>query len=323
MRICRSVMIGLATGALLVGLAGTVMAGPQHMAVQHRGTGSAKAVQQANTRRTKGGPARTGPVNHVRTTATSKHVAKHNRQHPQKAIGQATQHTAHRKIAHKQMSAPAMSQPLIVIDPGHGGRDPGAIGARGTLEKIITLSTALELRRVLKATGRYRVALTRTRDDTVALASRLAFARKHDADLLIAIHADASRNHHARGASVYVSSGHNTVRLTASSGNAVRIADALSVPQPPPEPGSAWLQYTMIEQLADDVRMVVAPARAAHLYVLASHTIPSVLLEMGFLSNRQDEVLLRQAAHRRVIVEAIRDAIDDYFAGIKASASHT
>lgn len=224
---------------------------------------------------------------------------------------------------HKRTPAPDMSHPLIVIDPGHGGRDPGAIGARGTLEKTVTLSTALELRRVLKASRRYRVALTRTHDDTVPLASRLAFARKHDADLLIAIHADASPNHHARGASVYINSGHNAVHLSANSGNAVQIANALSAPQPPPEPGSAWLQYTMIEQLADDVRMVVAPARAAHLYVLASHTIPSVLLEMGFLSNRQDEILLRQAAHRRVIVQAIKDAIDDYFAGIKVTAPHT
>jgi N-acetylmuramoyl-L-alanine amidase len=222
------------------------------------------------------------------------------------------------------MSTPHASHPLIVIDPGHGGRDPGAIGARGTLEKTITLSTALELRRALKATGRYRVALTRTHDDTVGLAGRLAFARKHDADLLIAIHADASPDHHARGASVYINSGHhNTVHLTANSGDAARIANALSAPQTSPEPGSAWLQYTMIEQLADDVRMVVTPARAAHLYVLASYTIPSVLLEMGFLSNRQDEVLLRQAAHRRVIVQAIKDAIDDYFAGIKAPGSST
>ena len=315
-------MTGLAAGALLFCLAGTVSAGPQHMAASRLTAGPGKA--QAHSQKTKSGPARTGHVNHMRTTGTSKHVAKNSRRHPQKSIAQAAQHIAHRqKVTHKQASMPDMSHPLIVIDPGHGGRDPGAIGARGTLEKTVTLSTALELRRVLKATGRYRVALTRTRDDSVALAGRLAFARKHDADLLIAIHADASPDHHARGASVYISSGDQTVRLTPSSGNAVRIASALSAPQPPPEPGSAWLQYTMIEQLADDVRMVEAPARAARLYVLASHTIPSVLLEMGFLSNRQDEVLLGQAAHRRVIVQAIKDAIDDYFQGIKATGSHT
>jgi N-acetylmuramoyl-L-alanine amidase len=79
----------------------------------------------------------------------------------------------------------------------------------------------------------------------------------------------------------------------------------------------------MIEQLADDVRMVTTPARTAHLYVLGSRAMPSALLEMGFLSNRQDESLLRQSAHRRVIVRAIRDAIDDYFVEIRKVASPT
>jgi N-acetylmuramoyl-L-alanine amidase len=102
-------------------------------------------------------------------------------------------HTATAKVRPDNNLA---SRPLIVIDPGHGGRDPGAIG-----------TTAQELRHQLEATGRYRVALTRTGDRTVSLAQRLAFARTHGADLLIAIHADASHNHSARGASVYVSSG--------------------------------------------------------------------------------------------------------------------
>ena len=215
-------------------------------------------------------------------------------------------------------------RPLIVIDPGHGGRDPGAIGALGTPEKSVNLATARELRRLLEATGRYRVALTRTGDQTVSLASRLAFARGHNADLLIAIHADASRDHQARGASVYVRSGSNpTAQLPANRGNSGRIALALSAPEPRLEPGSAWLQDSMIEQLADDVRMVATPARAAHLYVLGSRTVPSVLLEMGFLSNRGDEALLKQLAHRRVVIQAIRDAIDDYFAAIRTHASPT
>ena len=216
------------------------------------------------------------------------------------------------------------SRPLIVIDPGHGGRDPGTIGAAGTLEKTVTLAAAQELRRQLEATGRYRVALTRTGDRTVSLAQRLAFARGHEADLLIAIHADASHDRGARGASVYVSSGSSqTTHLPANKGNSGGIARALTVPEPQPGPGSAWLQYSMIEQLADDVRMVAAPARAARLYVLGSRTLPSVLLEMGFLSNRKDEALLRQPAQRRVLVQAVRDAIDDYFAEIRGPASRT
>ena len=216
------------------------------------------------------------------------------------------------------------SRPLIVIDPGHGGHDPGAIGTTGTPEKTITLAAAQELRRQLEATGRYRVALTRTGDRSVSLAQRLAFARSHDADLLIAIHADASHDHRARGASVYVSRGSGrTTQLPASKGNSGRIAQALAAPEPQPGPGSAWLQYSMIEQLADDVRMVATPARAARLYVLGSRTSPSVLLEMGFLSNRKDEALLKQPAHRHVLVRAVRDAIDDYFAAIRGQASRS
>ena len=216
------------------------------------------------------------------------------------------------------------SRPLIVIDPGHGGRDPGAIGTTGTLEKTITLAAAQELRRQLEATGRYRVALTRTGDQTISLARRLAFARSHNADLLIAIHADASHNHRARGASVYVSSGSSpTTHLPANKGNSGRIAWALAAPDPQPGPGSALLQYSMIEQLTDDVRMVATPARAAHLYVLGARTLPSVLLEMGFLSNRKDEALLMQPVHRRILVQAVRDAIEDYFAAIRGAASRT
>ena len=198
-------------------------------------------------------------------------------------------------------------------------RIPVRSAYREALEKTITLATAKELRRTLEATGRYRVAMTRTGDRTVSLAERLALARKRDADLLIAIHADASRDHHARGASVYVSSRDVTTHFPANRGNAHMIARALAAP----EPSSVRLQYSMIEQLDDDVRMTETPARHAHLYVLGSRTIPSVLLEMGFLSNRQDEALLRQAAHRHVLVQAVSDAIDDYFAVVRDPSSRT
>jgi len=232
-----------------------------------------------------------------------------------------TLHNHAPKQAHRHVPArteEASSRPLIVIDPGHGGSDPGAIGVSGTFEKSVTLATALELQRVLLATGHYRVALTRTGDRQVSLAGRLAFAQSRDANLLIAIHADASPDRHARGASVYVRSGEKTTRLATGAVSAARIADALS-PTPHPEPGSAWLQYSMIDQLNDDVRMVGVPARTGHLYVLAARDIPSVLLEMGFLSNRQDEALLKRPSHKHVLVQAIKDAIDDYFAGIKRS----
>ena len=259
-------------------------------------------------------PHKATPHKAAAATKTYPKQTAHNRRHTH------AKHTA-RSSPRIQTGAPKQDEakPLIVIDPGHGGSDPGAVGISGTLEKTVTLATALELRRLLMASGHYRVALTRTGDGSVSLASRLAFARTHDADLMIAIHADASLDRHARGASVYVRSGEKTTHLATGAGSAGQIADALSTTTPRPEPGSAWLQYSMIDQLNDDVRMVATPARTGHLYVLGARSIPSVLLEMGFLSNRQDEALLRRPAHRHLLVQAIKDAIDDYFAGIRRS----
>lgn len=214
---------------------------------------------------------------------------------------------------HRRVAITHADRPLIVIDPGHGGRDPGAVGASGTLEKTVNLAAAKQLQRLLVKSGRYRVVLTRTGDRTVSLIARLAFAREHHADLLIAIHADSSDDHSARGASVYVRSGAEATWLPTNQGNARSIADAIAASPALPDLGSVFLQLTMIDQLDDDVLMAAAPARSAPLFVLASHSTPSVLLEMGFLSNRRDEALLRRPAHRQVLVKAVRDAIDEYF----------
>ena len=282
------------------------------------------------------GPALYSPASFARTAHSTHHVAASSAHHAsvptnhaRKALASShgkshAARQAHHVAARKRVIEPARIQtdrPLIVIDPGHGGNDPGAIGVTGTEEKTVTLATAQELQHTLSRSGRYRIALTRTGDRSVSLAARLAFARKHDADLLIAIHADASRDRRARGASVYISSNDVTTHFAADKRSAGLMARAMAAPEP--EPGSAWLQNAMIDQLADDVRMTDSPARHAHLYVLASRRIPSVLLEVGFLSNRQDESLLRQAAHRGVLVQAISDAIDDYFAAFKEPASRT
>jgi N-acetylmuramoyl-L-alanine amidase len=215
--------------------------------------------------------------------------------------------------------------PLIIIDPGHGGKDSGAVGASGTLEKDVTLATAQELKRLLEATGRYRVAMTRLNDVFVSLANRVAFARARHAALFIAIHANASPDKHAHGASVWVRSGpqggDEITRLTTAAGDKPDIADALAGLRPQPEPGSSWLQYVMIDNLDDDIRMDAAPARQARFYVLGLPDIPSALLELGFLSNRHDEALLKQAKYRHRTAAAIRDAVDDYFAKLKHPAA--
>jgi N-acetylmuramoyl-L-alanine amidase len=96
-----------------------------------------------------------------------------------------------------------MPLPLVLLDPGHGGKDPGAIGFSGTYEKHVSLATALELQRQLMATGRYRVALSRTNDVFIPLADRVGIAQRQGAALFVSMHADALSNHSVRGASVY------------------------------------------------------------------------------------------------------------------------
>jgi len=192
----------------------------------------------------------------------------------------------------RQVARARDTRPLVVIDPGHGGKDPGAIGPAGTQEKAVTLATARLLAQQLRATGRYRVVLTRVDDRFVPLGQRLAMSR--GAAMFISLHADASRNHRARGASVYTRSGPPA-------------RDAMFH-------GTARLQETMIDNLDDDVRMTGAPARQARLHVLANPKAPSVLVEIGFISNRQDEAQLRRPRHRATIAAAIREAVDEHFA---------
>jgi N-acetylmuramoyl-L-alanine amidase len=188
------------------------------------------------------------------------------------------------------------------------------VGRAGTLEKTVTLDTALQLARVLAATGRYEVLLTRHDDRFVSLSERATFGRAHGAALVISLHADASPDRSARGTSVYVRSNGSAgggLKPT-TTGRFAEMAQALGK-APPPEPGSAWLQYSMIDRLDDEMEMTAAPARAAHLWVLADRDIPGVLVEMGFLSNRQDEKLMRDPRHRLLIARLIRDAVEGYF----------
>ena len=203
----------------------------------------------------------------------------------------------------------AATKPLIIIDPGHGGIDPGAVGRSGTLEKTVTLAAALELRRRLLASGRYRVALTRETDVYVSLQRRLAFVRARNPALFISLHADSSEDGAFHGASVYVKSAAAVARRThlRVEANAPASAGHEGAAGPPA------LQGMIVESLSDDVRMAPDPARDANLYVLSTRGIPSVLVEMGFLSNKDDERKLRQSGHRAVIAKGIQEAVDAYF----------
>jgi N-acetylmuramoyl-L-alanine amidase len=224
------------------------------------------------------------------------------------------------------------SKKIIVLDPGHGGVDPGAIGGGGTYEKDLTLATAREIRRQLEATGRYRVVMTRDDDIFVQLRDRVARARAVNADMFLSIHADSMGSAQIRGASIY------TLSETASDAEAAALAarenradiiagvdlsvenkDVASIlidlAQRETLNRSAAFAGALVNELGRDIQLLpTKPHRFAGFAVLKAPDIPSVLLELGYLSNRQDEVLLGRPQHRSKIATAIVRAIDEHFA---------
>lgn len=216
--------------------------------------------------------------------------------------------------------------PLIVLDPGHGGRDPGAIGARGTREKTVVLATAQELRRLLEASGRCRVAMTRTNDRFVPLGDRVAFARRREAALFVSLHADSAPG--ARGASVYTlgeSSDAFSTALARRQNDADR-AGGLRLPSVSPEvqaillslmraetrAGSARMASLVVRELGEDVPLLPNTHRQAGFHVLKAPEIPSVLVELGFLSHMQDEAALRRPDHRAKLARALNRAVQGW-----------
>lgn len=222
--------------------------------------------------------------------------------------------------------------PLVMLDPGHGGKDPGAIGVSGTYEKIVALAAAHELRRQLLADGRYRVELTRGHDVFIPLEDRVAIAQRRGAALFISMHADALHDHAVRGASVYTLSSTASDAQTAALAQRENASDRFAGKQfhgVSPEVarilaslvrqetriGSARLAHRLVSSFSgDEVDLLDHPTRHAGFVVLKSADIPSVLVEMGFMSNRSDEAALRQAQHRARIATAMRQAIDAWFA---------
>jgi N-acetylmuramoyl-L-alanine amidase len=219
-----------------------------------------------------------------------------------------------------------------MLDPGHGGKDPGAIGVSGTLEKQVSLATALELKRQLEAGGRYRVELTRARDVFIPLDDRVERAQRKGAALFVSMHADALSDHSVRGASVYTLAQTASDAQTAALARRENSADRFIGRQwqdTPPEvahilaslvrqetrTGSVRIARNLVGCLDRDLPMLPNPARHAGFVVLKAADIPSVLVEMGFMSNPRDEAALRQASHRRLVAQAMHQAVDAYFAG--------
>jgi N-acetylmuramoyl-L-alanine amidase len=237
----------------------------------------------------------------------------------------------HPSPATRRHARPAVQPPLVVLDPGHGGKDPGAIGVSGTYEKHVAFAAATELARQLRATGRYRVALTREEDVFIPLDERVAIAQAQGAALFMSMHADAVMDHSVHGASVYtlasVASDAQTAQLAMRENAADRYGAAVAAGVSPEvakilsslvlhetRVGSARMQTGVVQSLGSRVTLLENPARHAAFAVLKAADIPSVLVEMGFMSNPHDEAALSQPSHRAAIASTLRRAVDGFFA---------
>ncbi len=237
----------------------------------------------------------------------------------------------------REVAAPPAKR-VIVVDAGHGGVDPGAIGQGGTLEKTVTLKAALKLKEILEKTGRYDVVLTRmsARDvrlipnQAKELARRETLARDSNAALFISLHADALGDKSIRGASVYTLSDKGTersARMAKSQGNYTvyrldtrefqddaYVGDILfDIAQGKTNTASSRFADKLLKELSGKIPLLNKSHRKADLRVLLAPDVPAVLFEMAFISNAKDEVNLKSAAWRNRTMGAVARAIDKYF----------
>jgi N-acetylmuramoyl-L-alanine amidase len=216
---------------------------------------------------------------------------------------------------------------VVVIDPGHGGRDPGALGEHAR-EKEITLAAAKELKKRLEDSGRYRVVMTRSDDTYIPLENRVQIARRAGADLFISLHADAGANKQTRGASVYTLSDEGSERVAKNvTSNSDWFIDAevpggtravkqilFDLTQRATRNKSGAFAELLIDKVGGEAPLLTRAHRDARYVVLFAPDVPAVLLEMGFITNSADEKLLTSDQQRSKIVRAIQAAIDEYFA---------
>jgi N-acetylmuramoyl-L-alanine amidase len=232
--------------------------------------------------------------------------------------------------AARQPAKPKDARHVVAIDAGHGGVDPGTIGKGGTHEKDITLAMARELKARLEATGRYRVIMTRDRDIFLPLRDRFGVARANGAEMFISLHADANPNPTVRGGSVYtlseVASDKEAEMLAAKENKADLIAGMdlsrenpqvtsilLDLAQRETMNYSATFAAMMVGELGKSVQLLGRSHRFAGFAVLKAPDVPSVLFELGYLSNNAEEKLLNQAAYRRKIADGVVRAVDRFF----------
>lgn len=230
----------------------------------------------------------------------------------------------------------ANSKPVIVLDAGHGGVDPGALG-RKAREKSVTLAFTRELAKQLRATGKFKVYLTRNRDIYIPLRQRVNIARKHDADLFISIHADAIKRKNVRGMSIY------TLSETASDKEAAALAKkenqsdiiaGIDFADQPPEVANILIDLAqretknlsvkfanlVVDNARGKTRLLDRTHRFAGFRVLKAPDVPSVLIELGFLTNSSDEKQLLNASWRRKVAGALVKSVDGFFRSSRVAA---
>ncbi len=219
---------------------------------------------------------------------------------------------------------------LVVIDPGHGGIDPGAIGFRKTREKDVVLAYGLELKRVLEASGKVDVVMTRADDSFLSLRDRVRVARENQADLFIAIHADTVRGPEARGATIYTLSekasdaeaealAHKENRADIIAGihleaESEEVTDILiDLVQRESKTHALVFAKKAVAEMKPVTPFTGKPMRSAGFVVLKAPDVPSVLVELGYLSSRQDEKQLNDPAWREQVAKAMARAIEKFF----------
>jgi N-acetylmuramoyl-L-alanine amidase len=235
------------------------------------------------------------------------------------------------------------AKPVILIDPGHGGVDPGATSPSNVQEKVIVLAVARILQQELEKSGSYDVHMTRTDDVFVSLDERLKLSRKLAADLFISLHADAIAKEtvarQVRGATVYTLSeraSDEEARLMAEKENASDLFAGLQVSELQEQDEvrnilidlmkretanfSADFSKTLVQRLRETVSLSRRPRRSAAFKVLRQADTPSVLVELGYMSHREDEKLLQSSEWQRRVATAMSAAVGSYFAKRTAKA---
>ncbi len=230
------------------------------------------------------------------------------------------------------LAAHLAGKKVIVIDAGHGGMDPGAVSPGKVKEKDVVLAFALQLSRSLLATGRYEVVLTRDDDRFVTLAERVKIARSNQADLFVAIHADTVRGPSARGTTIYTLSetgSDQEAEALAQKENQADVIGGIDLGQQNSEvadilidlalresKGSAVLfSRVALSHLKGKTTLTGVPLRSAGFVVLKAPDVPSVLIELGYLSSKEDEKNMISPVWRTNLAAALSQAVEDHFAG--------